>query len=74
MRISYQLFGIHASGVPTEGELALPEGSHASALAAALGIATSVCIYVRNGHTCRDDEPLSDGDRLRLVGPVDGGS
>jgi sulfur carrier protein ThiS len=74
VRIRYQLFGIHASGVPAEGDLTLPDGSRACALAAALGISTSVCIYVRNGRTCRDDEPLSEGDRLRLVGPVDGGS
>lgn len=73
LRITYRLYGLHGLGVPLQGELCLPTGARGSDAAAALGVGTAVTLFVRNGRACPASEPLTDGDELRLVGPVDGG-
>ncbi len=68
MRVEVDL---HPSG--TARSVELPAGARGLDLARALGLPPDVHILVRGDAPIPEDEPLRDGDRIRVIGVVSGG-
>lgn len=58
---------------PREREVDLSEGSLADDAPRALGIRPELVLVFRDNEPLPGDEPLADGDRLRIVRIVSGG-
>lgn len=56
-----------------EGSADLPDGARGIDLVRALGLAPDRHLLVRGGAPIPEDEPLRDGDRVRVIGVVSGG-
>ena len=58
---------------PREHELDLPEGARADDAPRALGIRPEMVLVFRGERPLPADEPLRDGDRVRILRVVSGG-
>lgn len=61
------------ASTPKERELDLPEGARADDAPRACGIRPELVLVFRDGKPIAGDEPLGDGDRIRILRVVSGG-
>ncbi len=71
MRVHATLHGGH--GGERERDVDVPDGASADELARALAIEPETVIVFRDGEPIPGDEPLADGDRVRVLRVVSGG-
>ena len=75
-RPSFGLVRVHATlhgFAEKERQLELPEGARADDAPRAVGIRPELVLVFRDDEPIPSDEPLRDGDRLRIVRVVSGG-
>ena len=70
LRVSVTLHGFPP---PRERELELPEGARADDAPRALGIRPDLVLVFRGERPLPGDEPLGEGDRVRILRVVSGG-
>jgi sulfur carrier protein ThiS len=74
VRVHVTLKGTLAERLPGgHGEVELPEGSTAAALAQALDLPGRRCVVVVNGAAVGPDATLAEGDRVQVFPPMAGG-
>ena len=64
---------LHGFPPPRERELDLPEGARADDAPRSLGIRPELVLVFRDDRPLPGDEPLRDGDRVRILRVVSGG-
>lgn len=64
---------LHGFPPPKERELDLPEDARADDAPRALGIRPELVLVFRGERPLPGDEPLADGDRIRVLRVVSGG-
>lgn len=64
---------LHGFPPPRERELELPAGARADDAPRALGIRPDLVLVFRGDRPLPGDEPLSDGDSIRILRVVSGG-
>ena len=64
---------LHGFAPPKERELELPEGARADDAPRSLGIRPDLVLVFRGDRPLPGDEPLLEGDRIRILRVVSGG-